>query len=354
MQEAPCPPPLTPPVRAAVVGYGFAGRAFHSYLIGLTPGMELRGIASRDPATRERIVAERNCRAYADLDDVLADPDIDLVVLATPSSAHADQAVRALEAGKHVVSDKVMCLSLAECDRMLAAARVANRMLTVFQNRRWDGDFLTVQGLMAAGEDGLLGTVRWVEMAWQGMGAWGGWRGQAAMGGGRFFDLGAHLIDQMLVLFPQPVAHVYCRMHRDYPASDIDSEALIVVSFADGCTGVCDLSGQTAISKPRFAVHGSKATLVKYGLDPQEAAMIAGNIDAATEDPAHYATVKGKGEEIRLPTLPGRWRSYYEDIARALATGTPPAVTPAQMRAVMAVLDAALESARTGRTVVLG
>ena len=145
-------PALPAPVRAVVIGYGFAGRAFHSYLIGLTPGMELRGVASREAATRARIVAERACHAYDDLDAVLADPDVDLVVLATPSKSHAAQAIAALEAGKHVVTDKVMCLSLAECDAMLAAAERADRVLTVFQNRRWDGDFLTVQRLMAAGD----------------------------------------------------------------------------------------------------------------------------------------------------------------------------------------------------------
>lgn len=344
--------PLSGPVRTAVVGYGFAGRAFHSYLVGITPGMELRGIASRDPATRERIAKERGCRAYEGIEAVLADPDVDLVVLATPSSAHADQAVAALEAGKHVVTDKVMCLSLADCDRMLDAARSANRVLTVFQNRRWDGDFLTVQRLVTAGEDGEIGTVRWIEMAWQGFGAWGGWRGKAESGGGRFFDLGAHLVDQMLQLFPQPVEHVYCRIHRDYPEFDIDSEALLVITFADGCTGVCDLSGLTAISKPRFALHGTKATLVKYGLDPQEEAMKAGDIDAAREDPAQYATIKGRHvPETRIPTLPGRWRSYYEDLTRALSVGTSPAVTPGEMRRVMAVIDAALESARSGQTV---
>jgi scyllo-inositol 2-dehydrogenase (NADP+) len=347
-------PPLSAPIRTVVIGYGFAGRAFHSYLIGLAPGMELHGIASRDPATRERIVAERGCRAYVDLDEALRDPEVDVIVLATPSIAHADQAVAALAAGKHVVTDKVMCLSLTDCDRMLAAAQDANRVLTVFQNRRWDGDFLTIQNLMAQGENGELGTVRWVEMAWQGFGAWNGWRGQAAMGGGRFLDLGAHLIDQMLMLFPQPVKHVYCRMHHDYTESDIDSEALLVITFADGCTGVCDLSGRSAISKPRFAVHGTKATLVKYGLDPQEDAMIRGDIDAAREDPEKYATVKSRDAEIRLPTQPGRWRSYYEDLTHALTTGTTPAVTPAQMRRAMAVIDAALESARTGRTVVPG
>ena len=347
-------PPVSGPIRTAVIGYGFAGRAFHSYLIGLAPGMELRGIASRDQATRERIVAERGCRAYESFEEVIADPDIDLVVLATPSIAHADQAVAALEAGKHVVTDKVMCLSLADCDRMLAAAASANRVLTIFQNRRLDGDFLTIQNLIAQSESGDLGTVRWIEMSWQGFGAWSGWRGQAAMGGGRFLDLGSHLIDQMLTLFPQPVDHVYCRMHRDYPESDIDSEAILTIAFADGSTGICDLSGRTAISKPRFAVHGSKATLVKYGLDPQEAAMIKGDIDSAAEDPATYATLKSPTAETRVPTQPGRWRTYYEDLAHALTTGTPPAVTPAEMRRTMAVIDAALESARTGKTVVPG
>jgi scyllo-inositol 2-dehydrogenase (NADP+) len=343
--------PVVGPVRAVVVGYGFAGRSFHSYLIGLTPGMVLRGVASRDAATRARIAAERGCWAYDGMEEALADPDVDLIVLATPSSAHAAQAVAALDAGKHVVSDKALCLSLGDCDRMLAAAARANRMLTLFQNRRWDGDFLTVRDLIAAGDDGPLGAVRWVEMAWQGFGAWSGWRGQAAMGGGRFLDLGAHLVDQMLLLFPEPVESVYCRMHRDYADSDIDSEALLVVSFAGGGTGVCDLSGRSAIAKPRFTVHGAKATLVKYGLDPQEDAMKRGEIDAAVEDPENYATIKGPAGEIRVPTRPGRWRSFYEDVARALTTGTAPAVTPDQMRRVMAVIDAAGESARTGRVV---
>jgi scyllo-inositol 2-dehydrogenase (NADP+) len=343
--------PVAAPVRTAVIGYGFAGRSFHSYLIGLTPGLSLHGIASRNPETREKIVAERGCRAYESFEQVIADSDVDLVVLATPSSAHCEQAVAALDAGKHVVTDKVMALTLAECDRMLQAAKRNNRLLTVFQNRRWDGDFLTVQDLMAAGEEGNLGTVRWIEMAWQGFGAWGGWRGKAEMGGGRFYDLGAHLIDQMLVLFPQPVEHVYCRLHRDYPHTDIDSEALLVIGFEGGATGVCDLSGMSAISKPRFTVHGSKATLVKYGLDPQEAAMKAGDIDAAVEDPANFATLKAPGVEWRVPTLPGRWRSYYEIVAAALASGTAPEVKPHEMRRVMAVIDAAFESARTGKTV---
>ena len=237
---------------------------------------------------------------------------------------------------------------------MLDAAARNRRLLTVFQNRRWDGDFLTVRSLMARGADSEIGTVRWVEMAWQGMGAWGGWRGKAESGGGRFFDLGAHLIDQLLVLFPQAIETVYCRQHHDYPESDIDSEAVVLVTFAGGATGICDLSGMTAISKPRFLLHGDRATFAKYGLDPQEKAMIAGNIDAATEDPENYATVKGSPSlDYRLPTFPGRWRTFYENLTSSLLRGTQPAVKMSEMRRVMAVIDAAQTSARTGEVVHL-
>ena len=339
-----------PHPRAAVVGYGFAGRCFHSYLISLTPGLELAGIVSRDPDTRARIVAERGCRAYDSFEQVLADPAVDLIVLATPNHTHANLAIAALDAGKNVVSDKVMCLTLADCDRMIAAARRNDRLLSVFQNRRFDGDFQTVRAAM---HDGTLGTVRYVEMAWQGMGAWGGWRGQAAMGGGRFYDLGAHLVDQMALLFPGGAETVYCRMHHDYEGTDVESEALIVATFPGGCTGVCDLSGMSAIGKPRFRLHGDKATLVKYGLDPQEAAMIAGDIDAARESSEFFASVSDGKTETRLPTRPGRWRSFYEDIADALAGRAELAVTPESVRFGIEILDAARRSAAGGEVIRL-
>ena len=334
--------------RVAVIGYGFAGRCFHSYLISLVPELQLAGIASRDAATRERIVAERGCRAYESFEQVLADPDIDVVVLATPNHTHTDLAISAMNAGKHVVSDKVMCLTVVDCDRMIETARRNNVLLSVFQNRRWDGDFLTLQQAM---QSGTLGTVKYIEMAWQGMGAWGGWRGQAEMGGGRFFDLGAHLVDQLALLLPEQIESVYCRMHHDYSNTDVESEALIIVTFANGCTGVCDLSGMTTISKPRFRAHGDRATFLKYGLDPQEKAMIAGNINAAVESPDHYATISDGKTETRLPTIAGRWRSYYENIADALSGKAALVVTPESVRRGICILDAAKQSAQKNEVV---
>jgi scyllo-inositol 2-dehydrogenase (NADP+) len=319
--------------RVAVIGYGFAGRCFHSTCSKLS-----------------KIAAERGCHTYESFEQVLADPSIDLVVLATPNHTHCDMAVQALRAGKHVVTDKVMALTLAECDRMIAASQETGRLLSVFQNRRWDGDYLTLRQLIA---EGALGDVRSIEMAWQGFGAWGGWRGAAGSGGGKLYDLGAHLIDQLVMLFPMAIESVYCRNHYDLKTTDTESQSLVVIGFAGGRTGICDTSSLAALQKPRFHAFGTKGTFLKHGLDPQEKAMIAGDIDAAVEPPERYGRLHdGKAERV-IPTLPGRWRSYYENIAAVLTTGAEPAVKLPEVRRAIAVLDAAWRSARSGQVVQL-
>ena len=339
--------------RVAVIGYGFWGRAAHCPLIQLAPALQLCGVASSDASKRAQIEADLGCHAYPSFDEVIADPNVDVVVLATPTHTHAPLAIAALNAGKHVVTDKAMCLSLAECDAMIEAARANDKLLTVFQNRRRDGDFLTVQKLIS---DGELGAVNWIEMAWQGFGPWGSWRGHSSKGGGRFYDLGAHLIDQLLTLFPGPIESVYCRMQRDFADPDVESEALVIVNFAGGQnekprTGICDLSSLCAIDKPRFLVHGSAATFCKYGLDPQEEALKAGDIDAATEAPGNYGLLKNNAGERRVPTLSGRWRDFYENLGDVLTRGAKPLVSLDEARRTMIVFDAALQSARTGEVV---
>jgi len=173
------------------------------------------------------------------------------------------------------------------------------------------------------------------------------------MGGGRFYDLGAHLADQLAMLFPQAIQSVYCRMNYDFPDADVESEAMFMVGFEDGRTGVCDLSSLSAISKPRFYARGTKATFIKYGLDPQEDAMKAGNIDAAREDPRNYARINDNREEKIVPTLPGRWRNYYENIADVLTNGADLWVKPEEVRRGIAILDAAMRSSKSGQVVEL-
>jgi scyllo-inositol 2-dehydrogenase (NADP+) len=331
-----------------VVGYGRWGRCCHCQLIGSTPGLELYGVVSRDPEKRQQAASAHGCSTFAEFHEVLHDDKVDLVVLATPNSTHAELAVRALEHGKHVLTDKVMCLNIGECDRMISAAERNNRLLTVFQNRRFDGDFTTVRSLIDAGE---LGDVRWIEMAWQGFGAWRGWRGRSDMGGGKIYDLGVHMVDQLLVLFPEDVDSVYCRTHYDFPDCEVESEGLIVVTFEGGRTGVVDVSSLAAVKKPRFYVRGMKGTFVKTGLDPQEKAMMEGDIDAAREPEEHYGTLKTADSERPVPTQAGRWRAFFENLGEALAGRAEPVVTLAQARRVIAVLDAAKRSALTKEVV---
>lgn len=339
------------PPRVAVVGYGYAGRVFHAYLVSLAPGLRLHGIAARDPEKQAAArVNHPDAKLYPTFDDALADPDVDLVVLATPNDTHADFAVRALAAGKHVVTDKPMCLSLAECDRMIYAARRARRHLSVFQNRRWDGDFLTLRHLL---DTGRLGDLRWLECAWQNTRPLQNWRAEAAKGGGRLLDLGAHLIDQVLLLFRAPIVSVYGRFHYDNPATDTETHAHLVLAFADGRTAVIDTGSSHPLAKPRFYAVGSSGTFQKHGHDPQPGAMKAGNIDDALEPPENHGVLVSAAGRETIPTLPGRWRNYYETIAAEL-TGQATAIAPVRLdetRRVMAVIDAAFRSDRERRSI---
>ena len=341
---------VTHPPRLAVVGFGFWGRLCHSQLIASTPGLALAGVVSGSEAKRQAATDAYGCRTWPTFDDCLADPDVDAIVLATPNHTHADLTVRALEAGKHVVTDKVMCMNMGEFDRMAAAAEQAGRLLTVFQNRRWDGDFLTLKALVANGD---LGDLRWLEAAWMNFGPWGGWRSSKSQGGGRIYDLGPHLLDQILLLFPEPVETVYCRTHYDHPGCDVESEGLIVLTFRDGRTAIADVSSLAAIPKPRLYARGTAGTFIKYGLDPQEDALRHGDIDQAAEAPENYGRLKTRDRDEAIPTLPGRWRSFYENFRDALLGQADPIVTLPQQRRLIRVFDAARQSEATGQVVRL-
>ncbi|MBT4497513.1 MAG: Gfo/Idh/MocA family oxidoreductase [Gemmatimonadetes bacterium] len=340
--------------KVVVVGYGFAGRCFHSYLVGLADGLELYGIVTSRPEAQQQIRQNLGVKTFATFAEALADNRVDLIVLATPNDLHAQYAVRAMEAGKHVVTDKPMCLTLEEADRMIAASRKHDRLLSVFQNRRWDGDFLTVRQIL---DQDLLGDLFQLELFWGQYGPPGGWRGQSAHGGGKFFDLGAHLIDQALQLVLSPVERVYARFHQDLLDSDIEDNAHCIISFANGVEAHIGTSSLARHSKPRWYAMGTQGTLVKEGIDPQERAMIAGDIDSAQEDPAHYPRLHlaaaGQPAEMTLQTIPGRWRSFYENIAARLRGDAELAVTPESVRAVMTVIRAAQQSAASGQAVEL-
>ena len=348
------PVPNKTMINTAVIGYGYAGRAFHSYLIGLEEGLNLYAIATRNAERREAArEAYPNAKMYQTIDEVIADDAIDLVVLATPHDTHAELAIKAMDAGKHLVTDKIMAMNAAEADAMIAAGERNDVMLSVFHNRRWDWDYLTVKKVIA---DGLLGTPYLFQVAIMRYGAPGGWRGIKKHSGGILYDWPAHFVDQALLFGDAPVESVYCDIHYNTKwDTDIGNYGNLIIKFENDMRYQIEISNLSMAEKPRWYVVGNEGGLIKYGLDPQEGPMREGDIDSAEQDPANYAKVwtvaGGERRELVIESVRGSWKSYYKNIADVLNDGAELVVKPEEMRNVMKVYDAAMESAETGQTV---
>jgi scyllo-inositol 2-dehydrogenase (NADP+) len=344
-------------IRVGVVGYGYAGRNFHAYLIDRVPDLELTAIVARSSERRElaqREHGQRGVTVFGSLDDLLASDDLDLVVVATPHDTHAPLSIQAMDAGKHVVADKAMCLNAHEADRMIAASRRNGVLLSVFQNRRWDWDYLTVKKVL---DEGWLGEPYLFEAAAMSHRAPHGWRGEMAASGGLLFDWGAHLIDQALQLVPARVRSVTADIQRRGWGSEIGSYARVLLRFDIDVLYDIEIGNLCRAIKPRWFVLGDRGGLVKTG-DPrgeQEPAMVAGDIDSAVEDPAHRARVwhdeEGQPTSMVVETVRGDWTNFYRNVADALNRRAELLVQPEQVRRVMAVLDAAQCAAETSEVV---
>lgn len=341
-------------IRVGIVGYGFAGRGFHAYLIGRVPELHLTAVATRDADRRRRAEQERGVTTFATLEEMVAGDMVDLVVIATPHDTHAELACRAMTAGKHVVVDKVMCLNVAEADRMIATAQRSGVVLSVFQNRRWDWDFLTVKRVLEAGK---LGQPYLFETAVLRYRAPRGWRGEPTASGGLIYDWGAHLIDQALQLVPEPVEAVTADIQYRGWGDKIGSYARLLLRFSSGLLYSIELGNLARIDKPRWLILGDRGSLIKYGLDPQEPAMLAGQIEAAQETPEQRARlrteVNGLVAEVTLESQRGDWTDYYRNLAETLAGRAPLSVRPEEARQALVVFDAAQESIRSGRTILI-
>ena len=343
---------MTHPVRAALVGFGYAGRTFHAPLIAACPDLRLEAVVSRQA---EAIVPVwPDVRVLAAFDDVLADPAIDLVVLATPNDLHAAQAEAALQAGKAVVVDKPFTLTAAEARRLAALAEERGLLLSVFHNRRWDADFLTVQGLIA--EDRLGAVVRFEssfnryrpEVRDR-------WREGDGPGAGIWYDLGPHLIDQALVLFGRPLG-VSCDLAILRPGGRAADYAHAVLRYADKRV-ILHADMVTPAADARFAVHGARASWLKAGLDVQEDQLKSGLTPGAVGwgvDPRPGVVVDGAtGAREAMAGPSGDYPAYYSAVARAIRDGAPNPVPTAEAVAVMEVLEAGLISAARRVEVVL-
>ena len=326
-------------IRVGLVGRGNAGTVFHAPLIRAVPALELAAIAGS-----------------ADAQETMADPAIDLIVVATPNETHVPLARAALEAGKHVVIDKPFALSTAEADALIDLAEAKGRRLSVFHNRRWDGDFLTVR---RAVEEKRLGDILLFEAHWDRFRPQPkpGWREGEGEGAGLLFDLGPHLIDQALMLFGMPEA-VFADVRVQRQGAVADDYFSLTLFCRGGRRVVLGASNLVAAPRPRFALHGSGGSLIVRGLDTQEAALKAGESPlaeafGAAGDALRVTFTGADGRSEDLPVLPGRWLSYYEAMAAAVCGEGPVPVDPADARAGLRLIEAARASAAQGKTIRL-
>jgi scyllo-inositol 2-dehydrogenase (NADP+) len=322
-------------IRVGLVGYGLAGSVFHAPLIRACPGMELAAVlTSRDAPKRVASLDELMCAC-------------DLVVIASPNATHFPIARQALEAGRHVVVDKPFTVTLDEADQLIRLAGERRRVLTVFHNRRWDGDFLTARKLLRT-----LGEIFLFEVHWDRFRPHikQGWREEPEPGSGVLSDLGPHMIDQALQLFGMPEA-ISADVIGQRPDARVDDYFDLTLHYAE--RRVC-LKCSTLVSapRPRFALHGTAGSFVKHGLDPQEEQLKGGvrpgDQEFGLTDKCGTLT-RPDGSSEQVATERGAWPAFYEQIAAAIADGAPVPVEPADARSGLLLIDLARRASKLGR-----
>lgn len=344
-------------LRIGLIGYGLAGAAFHAPLIAATPGLRLAAVVTRNPERVRQAQQDHPAARIVATPEALWDQvdALDLIVVASPNRTHVPLAQAALEAGLPVVVDKPLAPTAAEARRLVEAARQRGLLLTVFQNRRWDGDFLTVQRLLA--EDAFGEVLRFESRfeRWRPVPK-GGWREQGAAeeAGGLLYDLGSHLIDQALQLFG-PVEHVYAELDARRPGAEVDDDTFVALTHASGVRSHLWMSAVAAQLGPRMRVLGRRAAYVKHGLDVQEAALRQGARPDQTgwgEEPPEQWGRLGAGDDFApVRTEPGAYPRFYAGVRDALRDGAAPPVDPAEAVAGLDVIEAAQRSAAERRVV---
>jgi predicted dehydrogenase len=341
-------------IRVALIGYGLAGASFHAPTIAITRGLRLTTIVTSNPERRDRAKREHPAA------QILRSPEElftqtsrhDLVVIATPNSTHVRLALAALTAGHAVVVDKPLAPTAAEARRVVAEAHRRGLFLSVYHQRRWDSDTLTVRRLIA---DGLIGEVVRFESRFE---RWRpvlsrNWRESAGgdNAGGLLYDLGSHLVDQALHLFGS-VSTVYAELDRRRPGAEVDDDVFVALTHTSGVRSHLWASAMAAHHGPRVRVLGTRAAYVKRDADGQEAALRAGvrpdGPDWGVEAATSWGLLSVGGEIRPLPSEPGAYQRYYAGVVASLQKAAPPPVNPEDAVTVLEIIAAAQRSAATG------
>lgn len=341
-------------IRVGLIGYGYASKTFHAPLIAGTPGMALAAMSSSDAT---KVHADwPTVPVVSEPKHLFNDPNIDLIVITTPNDTHFPLAKAALEAGKHVVVDKPFTVTLSQARELDALAKSLGRLLSVFHNRRWDSDFLTVKALLS---EGTLGEITFFESHFDRFRPQvrNRWREQAGPGSGIWYDLAPHLLDQAVNLFGLPVS-MTVDLAQLRPGAQTTDYFHAILSYPQRRI-VLHGTMVAAAESARYIIHGTRGSYVKFGLDPQEDRLKNGERLPQEDwgyDMRDGVLTKVEGEtlvEETLLTSPGNYPAYYAAVRDALnGTGENP-VPASQAIQIMELIELGIESAKHRATLCL-
>ena len=318
-----------PNINVVVIGFGMGlnVRQYHCNTIRTTDGLNFYGVCDILRDRREEARDKYHIKIYDSFGQVLDADNVGLVVIATPNNTHAPMAIEALNAGKHVVTEKIMCLSVQEADAMIEACKRNQRLLSVRQNRRWDPDYLTVKKVL---EDGMLGDIFSIDSAVNQCIKPAGWRANNSAGGGFLRDWGCHLIDQILSLVRSEPERVFAILESRMWDVDVDTHARVIISFRSGLVSEVEVSNISWLSRPRFHVRGDKGALVYQ---------------------RGKARVKTSDGETEIPNVDGGQHKFYQNIASAINQEADLIVKPEDVKQCVAIIEAAFLSAKKRKVV---
>ena len=343
-------------IDVGLIGFGLAGRAFHAQVIRATPGLRLAAIVQRHG--NEAAEKYPDVRVVRSVEELLDIPEIRLVVIATPNETHAPIARQCLEAGRDVVVDKPFATTLKEAEGLVELAQKCVRLITVYQNRRYDGDFQAIRQIVA---DGTLGRIVRFETNYDRFRPDlkpGAWRERVGPGSGIFFDIAPHLIDHALVLFGLAEA-VTADIRMERTVAVVDDSFDVMLHYPGGMRAVLRSTMLAVAPRPRFVLHGTRGSFFKQSFDPQEINLRRGYIPESgpwggepEEDWGVLTTVENDVVTKRsVPSATSDYRDYYSNVRDAILGRATLAVTPEYALEVMRVLEMAQESSRTHCTI---
>lgn len=346
------------PIHTALLSYGMSGEVFHAPLLMADPGFKLSTVVQRkSDSAQQHYPAVKVIRS---VDEAIQDSDIELVIVNTPNETHFPFAVKALEAGKHVVVEKPFTVTVNEANELIALSRKTNRILTVFQNRRWDGDYLTLKKVI---EEKLVGKIVEFEAHYDRFRNYievNTWKEEAGIGKGILYNLGSHMLDQALDLFGMPV-EVDSRIGTQRPGGRVDDYYDIRLLY-DGFHVIIKSSYLVREQGPRYILHGTDGSFIaSSGIDPQEQALkekkIPGSAGWGTHDKEGWGklntTISGLHVEGKIETIPGNYMAFYKNLYEVIREGKPLAVKPEQARDVILVIEAAYKSNQQRKAIKL-